>query len=270
MTRTKMTILALGIAVSSVSVLAQNTEQDQIPAAPSARRTAASQETVQALLAMPVDKVDWQDNTFEEVLDWLRDKSDGKVNIIPRWTTLADVDVDPDKLVTLNLMNTSVQNVLDEVLSQLNDTGDATYRGEGNILRISTKQDFNRKLEMRIYDVTDILLRIPDFSESAPQIDLDQAARQGGSGGGGGGGGQGIFRNAGGQNQEELSEEGEQDPERILNDLVTLIRDTIEPTSWDGDGGGPGRIRGFGKRSLVVYNTPEIHEMIAGFFSRSH
>jgi len=116
--------------------------------------------------------------------------------------------------------------------------------------------------------VTDILFRIPDFSESAPQIDLQQASQS--SGGGGGGSGQGVFANAGGgQSDEELSEEGDdEDPEQILEDLAQLIRDTIAPLSWETDGG-VNRIRGYGKRSLVVLAPISVHEQIAGWFSRT-
>ena len=232
--------------------------------APSA---ALSMSRVELLLRKRVAGIDWEERSFEEVLDWLRE-ADGKVNIIPKWNALAIVAVDRDQLVTLKLNNTTVGEVLTEVLDQLTETGEVTYHGERSSLRISTKDDFGRKLELRIYDVTDVLFRIPDFSESAPQVDL---ARQSSSGGGGGGSSsQPIFANSGGQNTEELSEEGDDDsPEQVLEDLVELILETIEPDSWFTDGGGGrGRIRGFNKRSLVILNTVEVHEMIAGFFAR--
>ncbi len=222
---------------------------------------------VLALLQKRVEGVNWEERTFEEILDWMRDEADGKVNIVPRWNPLSMEDVDRDKLVTLELVDTTIGEVVREVFGQLSDAGNVAFRGEGNTLRISTKADFDQKLELRIYDVTDILFRVPDFSESAPQVDLQRRQTTGG----GGGGGQPIFANAGGQNQEELSEEGDQDPEEILEDLATLIRETISPDSWQqaatGRVPGPGRIIGYGKRSLVVLNTVDVHEQIAGYFS---
>ncbi len=226
------------------------------------------------LLAKRVEGIDWDELTFDEVLSWLRDESDRKVNIIPRWAALAIEGIDEDKTVSLKLDNTTVGEVLTETLDQVDPNGAVTFRGERNTLRISTIQDFDRKLELRVYAVTDILFRIPDFSESAPQIDLQQASQSGG--GGGGGGGQGVFSTAGGGGaQEELSEEGDDDdPEQILEDLAQLIRDTIEPLGWEtggqgGGGGGANRIRGYGKRSLVVLAPISVHEQIGGWFSRN-
>lgn len=220
------------------------------------------------LLAKRVEGIDWDELTFDEVLSWLRDESDRKVNIIPRWAALAIEGIDQDKTVTLKLDNTTVGEVLSETLDQIDPNGTVTFRGERNTLRISTVPDFDRKLELRVYAVTDILFRIPDFSESAPQIDLQRASQR--RGGGGGGSGQGVFSGgSSGGNQEELSEEGDdEDPEQILEDLAQLIRDTIEPLSWEPDGGA-NRIRGYGKRSLVVLAPISVHEQIAGWFSRT-
>lgn len=52
-----------------------------------------------------------------------------------------------------------------------------------------------------------------------------------------------------------------------LEKLRELIEGVIAPESWDTSAtGGAGRIRIF-NRSLVVYNTIEVHEKIAGQFS---
>jgi len=230
-----------------------------------ARRDRPRVTPVEAFLAKPIEHTKWEDNSLEEVLDWMRDESRsvGRINLIPRWNALAAEGIDRDRFITLELYDTTMGELLTEVLAQLSETGEATLHGEGNRLVISTKSDFGRKLEMRVYDVKDVLFRLPDFSESAPQIDLQRR-----SGGQAGGGGQPVFSNSGGQNTEELREEGDdQDPEQILEDLVTLIEDTVDPLTWDASGG-PGRIRGFNKHVIVVYNTIEVHEKIAGFFAR--
>ncbi|MHC5109154.1 MAG: hypothetical protein ACYTHJ_04670 [Planctomycetota bacterium] len=220
------------------------------------------------LLAKEVKQVDWEDITFDEVLNWLRDEGDSKINVVPRWSSLNQVGIDEDKTLSkLTLFDTTVAEVLTEVLDELGSGSGAnvTYQGERNTIRISTAADFDSKLILRVYDVTDILFRVPDFSESAPQVDL---SRQTNTGGGGGGGGQPIFANAGGQSQDELSEEGDQDPEQILDNLVDLIRDTVDPLNWNDTAGGPHRVRGYGRRSLVIYAPISIHEQIVGYFSR--
>ncbi len=222
-----------------------------------------------SLLLQRVERVDWNENTFEEVLDWLRDLAEDRVNVIPRWSALSLEGVDQEKPVTLQLRNVSVSEVLDEVLNQVAEEGRLTYRAIGHNLRISTRQDFERKMEVRVYNVSDLLFRAPDFGEDAPTIDLNQAGR--GGGGGGGGGGQSVFSGSGGGGQQELAEEEAELRER-LDQLRTIIRKTIAPESWAPEGSntagtGIGQVENFNDRAIVVYNTIEVHEQIAGFFT---
>lgn len=228
------------------------------------------------LLFKRVDSIDWTDRTFEDVIRWLRDESNGRVNVVFRETQLGVEGVTRDSLVTLQLNNTTVADVLNETLEQLSETGEARYRAIGNKLTISTRADFERAMHTRVYDVTDILFRVPNFGQNAPEIDLQQAGRSGGSGGGGRG--QGVFSGAGGQeDDEESGQQAEQETEQRMNTLRQLIEQTIAPETWDltgspsaqsstTGGGGRGRIRVF-NRSLIVTNTVEVHEMIGGLFA---
>ena len=259
------TVLGCSVSASAQTWSARSggSQEGSSFAGVAARGKRASASPVDLLLRKRVESVDWDEATFEEVLDWLDDESEGKVNVIPRWNALELEDVNRDRIVTLKLKNVTIAEVLTELLDQLSETGEVTFRGSRNALRISTRQDFNRKLELRIYDVTDILFRNPDFSESAPEIDLQQ---QTGGAQGGSSGGEPIFRSSGGQSSEELGQEGENDPEKILEDLVTLIQEAVAPETWE-EAGGRGRVKGFNKRQLVVLNSVEVHEMIAGYFS---
>jgi hypothetical protein len=219
------------------------------------------------LLRKPIDRVEWDEAPFEDVIDWLKDMGGDNVNIIPRWGQLANESVDRDSPITLQLVNTTVAEVLNEVLEQLSEDGQLRYHGIGNKLKISARSDFDRKLYRRVYDVTDILFRVPNLGQGAPEIDLQQTT---GGGAGGGGGGQSIFSGGGGGgSQEEAGEQAEQNLLETLENLRELIEQTIEPETWTSeeqrDTGGRGRIRIF-NRSLVVYNTIEVHEMIAGRF----
>jgi len=218
------------------------------------------------LLRRPVESVDWEDAPFEDVIDWVKDMSDGQVNVIPRWGPLANQSVDRDSPVTLQLTNSTVAEVLNEIMEQLSEDGELRYHGIGNKLKISTRTDFDRKLYRRLYDVNDILFRVPNLGRGAPMIDLQQTT--GGGGGGGGGGGQSIFSGSGGgSSQEDSGEQAEQRLQENLEDLRELIEQTIAPETWntDQEAGGRGRIRIF-NRSVIVYNTIEVHEMIAGRF----
>jgi len=228
------------------------------------------------LLFKRIESIDWTDRTFEDVLNWLREEGDGRVNVVARENHLGVEGIALDSLVTLQLNSTTVADVLNETLEQLSETGEARYRAIGNKLTISTRADFERKMYTKVYDVTDIMFRVPNFGQGAPQIDLQNTNRSGG-GGAGGGGGQSVFSGGSqGQEQEESGEQAEQELEQRLTVLRGIIEQTIAPETWDltgspgqqqgGGGGGRGRIRVF-NRSLIVTNTIEVHEQIAGLFS---
>jgi len=246
------------------------TSEATIPAPPSSR-------AAESLLRKRVDAVNWTDKPFEEVLDWLRDIGEGRVNIVPKWKPLNAEGVTPESpLVTLKLNNTTVAEVLNETLDQLSEDGEIRYRGIDNKLTISTRADFERKHYLRVYNITNLIFRVPDFGQGAPAIDLNKTKGSGG-GGGGGGGGQSVFGGgsgggqAGGQNIET-----EQTIKQRLVEIKQLIERTIAPETWDLTGpgsasqaagaGGRGRIEVY-ERSLVISNTIEVHEEIAGMFS---
>ncbi len=251
------------------------TEAAPIPARVSAR-------AAEELLRKRVDSIDWIDKPFEEVIEWLRENGENRVNIVPRWGPLGVENVNRESLVTLQLNNTNVADVLNETLDQLSEDGEIRYRGIENKLTLSTRQDFERKMYTKTYDVTDMMFRVPDFGRGAPQIDLQRAGQQSGGGSGGGGGsGQGAFSGQGGGQQDDeqqSGQQGEQEMEMRLGKLRDLIQSSIAPESWDTTnqqgrggagqttgGGGRGRIEIF-NRALVVTNTIEVHEMIAGQF----
>jgi hypothetical protein len=225
------------------------------------------------LLRQRVASVNWKDATFEEVLDWVKTQGEGRVNVVPKWGPLNIQSVSPERSVTLQLNNTTIADVLKEVTDQLSETGDIQYRAIGNKLTVSTKQDFERTMYLRVYDVGDLLFRIESFGPEAPKIDLQKTNRSGSGGGGS------VFTGASGSSgQQQDTERLERENEEGLIKLRHIIEQTIAPESWDlgggeggsigasqtaRDGGGHGRIRVL-NTSLIVLNTLEVHEMIAG------
>lgn len=270
MMRRIITVAILAITGSALTASAQTGTSLAVDgisvdkaAATKASKRARSQTAIR-LLRKPVESVDWLDTPFEEVIRWLKNEGENAVNVVPRWAPLGVESVDRDTLVSLQLNNTTVGEVLIEVLDHISPDGEMRFRAFGNTLKISTRADFDRKMYVRVYDVTDIMLRTPDFGRSAPNIDLQQQGQGGGAGGGGGG--QSVFQ-GGSQGGESESGQEEQEMEARLTELSTMIQRTIEPSSWNlGNAGGRGTIEVF-NRSLIVYNTIEVHEQIGGPFS---
>ncbi|RJP36036.1 MAG: hypothetical protein C4547_08270 [Phycisphaerales bacterium] len=212
-----------------------------------------------SVLRQHVDIAEFQDQTFEEVLDWIRDQ--GPINVVAQWRALEAEGIGPDNFISLELRDTTVGDVLIEAVDQLSDVSPVLFRASGNTVKISTKADFDRKMELRVYNVTDLLIRIKNFTES-PRIDIEQASQ-----GGQQGGQQPLFSGGGGQEQDDDEDDrqlDEDDPGLVK--LREVIEDTIEPEAWD-TYGGKASIRPW-DRSLIVTAPLEIHEKINGAFVR--
>jgi hypothetical protein len=227
----------------------------------------AATSPIRAMLQKRVDSVEWDEAPFSDVIDWLRAQGTefGTVNIVPRWKALDIESIDRDSVITLEMRNTTVKDVLDEVLDQLSDIDPLTYLGDGNKLKISTKSDFDKVLYTRVYDIQDIHFELRDFSGS-PQINLNQQQQQGG---GGGQGGQtrveSIFGNSGGGGGNNDNEDEDDDDDERNDEITDWIRATVEPDSWD-ENGGLGTVEVF-NRQLIVRNTLTVHEILGGPFN---
>lgn len=270
------------ISPAFVPAASAQTKEETATSEAAPRRSGATNAAVQ-LLRKNVETIDWVDKPFEEVLQWLKDQGENRVNIVPRWNPLGVESVARETYVNLQLNNTVVGDVLNETITQLSEDGEIRFRASGNTLTISTKADLERQMYVRIYDATDLLMRVPDFGRSAPQIDLQQAGQQSRGGSGGGGSGQSVFGGAGGgqtNEDEEGGQQGEQELLRRLGELRNIILRSVYPESWEDTvvqtgqgpqfntpaGGGKGRISIY-NRALIVYNTIEVHEAIAGYFN---
>ena len=218
-----------------------------------------SQDTGIAVLRQPVEEVTWVDFTLEQVMDWLREQ--GNVNVIVDWTALEASGVSRDALVNLSLQQTTVADVVKEAIEQVSEDRVVRYRAVKNSIRISTVEEFNKKLYVRVYDVTDILFRVPEFYD-APELDLMQAQQGGGRGGSQTG--QPVFRDSGGGDDQQRGM-GDQELRERMEELRTLLELTVEPLFWD-TVGGPGSIVPY-NRILVIRASVEVHEEICGFFA---
>ncbi|MCC7292062.1 MAG: hypothetical protein IT449_08390 [Phycisphaerales bacterium] len=221
---------------------------------PSAESAAAGARDAADLLRQSVDEVRWDDVALEDALDWLSQR--GRVNVLPDWKALGEVGVSADTLVSIRLRRVRVADVLDALVDALAPDGAVTYQGQANILRLSTRQGFERRMIVRVYDAADLTVRIPRF-RGAPSIEM---VAQSSSSSGGGSLMSRASGDAGAESESGDSEDPTADP--AMNALADLIEDVIEPASWD-TYGGSGRIRVLGGR-LVVRNTAEVHEQIGG------
>jgi hypothetical protein len=262
--RALMMVVAVGLWAAVASA------QTSSPADSSATHSASREESPRApilknaaigVLRKRVERVEWSDQPLELVIEWLRQQGDA--NVVVNWNAMSFAGVERESLVTLSMRNTSVAEVLNEVLEQMaqDQAEPLRYRGVGNTIRISTARDFDRKLYLRVYDGTDLLFKIPSFTD-APEIDLQQQQQSGGQGGGGQS--QPVFTTTGGSGEDERGGEQDREIEERIKQLRELIEDSIEPDVWDINGG-KATVRAFNKQ-LVIRAPIEVHEQIAGLF----
>jgi hypothetical protein len=176
----------------------------------------------------PLPNVDLRDVPLEDALKYVAAESN--LIIVPDWNALELAGVTRQSAVTVNLPRASTQTVLRFMLRSVPKNEPLTAYVADGIVRVTTQAEADRDLVVRVYDVRDLLVEIPNFGV---------IGGNNGGGGFGGGGGNGNNNNNG---REERTE-----------DLIDLITSTIRPDVWDINGG-QSSIRVF--RGNLVVNAP--------------
>lgn len=201
---------------------------------------------------------------FSEIIAYLRDVT--TANIWVNWRALEGAGVDRSLPVTMNLNDVPAEQALRTILD---DVGggliELSFVIDGGLVKISTRDDLNRETEIRVYDIRDLLVVIPDFP--APEVEFGgEGGGDGGGddGGGGFGGGDGGF--FGGDDDEEEDDEGEASLAEKIEEIRTMITDNVDPYSWrpDGEIGSINELNG----SLIVTQTIENHRRISELIAK--
>lgn len=254
--------LSLSLALTGAALAQTNGNQAALPL----RGVAKS--TLQILNQRHPD-INFQEAPLDQVVSFLTDIT--KLNVVVRWQQLEANSVPRDKPITLSLKNIRLSQILHEVMNQAGGSDvKLAYRASGNLLVLSTAEDLGKELLTKVYDVTDLLTRVPNFIR-APHIDLSSQQSGGGQGGGGG---QNIFQGGGGGGGGGSGNEDSDEPTQTQNTggtgqvdprtqrLIDLITQTVEPESWSVNEG-KGTINAF-NRQLVVRNNILVHQALGG------
>ncbi len=218
---------------------------------PENRRTLAALESKRIPVA-------FKDNSLKDVLEFVQAVT--QLNVDVDWPSLEAVGVDKDRTITLNLTNVPVRTVLDRVIEKSSDdpTNGAAWAVYDGVLTVASKEQINKNKVLEIYDIRDLLINIPNFT-NAPEFDL-QAALQSRKGGGGG---QSPFRDTGRNNQQN---QGPTIQERT-DELIKIITTNVDKDGWQENGGNVGYIQQF-QGNLIVTNTPANHRAVQGLLQK--
>ncbi len=216
---------------------------------------------LQSNLDQPV-RIDFDREPFEQVIEHLA--SANGTNISVSWSDLNAASIDPKTPVTLKWPNpVPMRTALSEILDQVGGgRADLGYRAGEGIVKVATRELLDRTVFEEVYNVSDLLMPVPDFTD-APTMDLTDSASFVGRGQSlptGAGSGQSIFPSEYGEASEEVIEDA-------ADALISLIRQTINPDSWRANNGDVGSITEINGQ-LVITQTPTGHARVGGLLSK--
>jgi hypothetical protein len=198
-----------------------------------------------APLSERIAEVSLTEVPLDQALDWLADFT--PLSVVVRWQVLEHAGVPRDTPITLEIRNLRLSQVLWIMLREAGGTDvRLAFRAQPDLLTISTRDDLARDMFLGVYDVNDLLLEVPHVTDRI-QIDI---ARSGTGDSGPWDGGRGSSD----------PERGEGDQQDKTTRLIELITNTVEPDSWDRNGG-LGTISAWGSL-LVVRNSASVHQAL--------
>jgi len=207
-----------------------------------------------ALLLRPIT-VNFEDQRLEDVMNFIRDFTGADLDIHYADDRKPE-GLDKDVLIKVNAREMTALRLLELVLEQAardsfeQNTWQMTSWGS---IECGPKSLLNRRQRVVIYDISDLLLELPDYQD-APDIDLQNVLQNTG----GGGGGQSPFDGA--QNEDDE----ERDLQQRRDDIIGLIQAIVEPEQWADNGGDGGTVQVF-QNSLVIKAPDYIHRQIDGY-----
>ncbi|MCC7145650.1 MAG: hypothetical protein IT443_04320 [Phycisphaeraceae bacterium] len=202
---------------------------------------------VAAKLREPIP-MNFEGARLDEVLSYIR--STTGVSLYINWAALSEAGIEPGMPVTVQLDNVTVERALQLVLDQasvLNPLDPVIYTIVDGYIHISTQSNLTRVTEIRVYDIRDLLVQVPHFTD-APNFDLASVLESGEGGGGA------SFEEG---DEEELPTREEQ-----VTEITTLLQDTVgRQDEWALYGGDQSSVQEL-NGNLIVKTTPKNHREI--------
>ncbi len=230
---------------------------------------------VNAVLNQKTFPADFRGNTVEQITGYLAKLT--RQNFYADWKALELIGVHRDDAVTLQLNDVSVATVLDRVMEQLGDEGDRPqWAVQDGIVTISSDEALRKHTVTVLYDIRDLLFEVPYFG-NAPDHDLAVALAQGiGSGRSAADRGRGRFGSVVSRAEEDrggavFGEPDDQPPrvkrEEIVDQIVAVIQDNVDPQGWRDLGGDTGTLQEL-NGNLIITNTVRNHRSIEGLLAQ--
>jgi hypothetical protein len=216
-------------AVACLAFIASGAAQEAPPAAARRAVPASAEARIRAALAEKV-VCEFIETPLSDVLDYFSDHLGIPIVIDRR--ALDEVAVDAATSVTMNVRDVSARSALELILWQI----DLTWLVRHEVLMVTTPEWAERRLDVKVYDVTDLLLS-PVAEAAEPAAPARGGMMHGTS--------------------------------ADFDSLIYVITSCVRPIAWD-EVGGPGSIAPFetgGACALVVSQTQVVHEELASLLA---
>ena len=190
------------------------------------------QEIARRLEGTMLSNVDWTDKTLDEAIRFIRNSTGVNITIL---RIVDEAKPAEDRVLSLSLLPMSAMSALRHAVNYL----ELAMVIEDGMVKVTTKEGARSTKVMDFYPVKDLTADLNSF----PGVELNLNPSGFGAGRGG------------------LDEPEVPDPTRTIESdrLMELIRQTIDPTSWDED---PANTISYNSGQLVITQTPKNHHAI--------
>ena len=211
-----------------------------------------------------IKRLDFSDISLKDAIDFLRDVSGANIHV--NWRALKTIGITRDTKVNLKARDISVARALTLITDQLS-VGQDKYSSvywvvDEGVVEISTGEALNHSTRVEVYDITDLLLVVPNFI--APSIDLSRTTV-----GNNANNNTSIWGNNTGNNNTSNGDiEGPgiaEQRQKMRDELVEIIKLSIGEEMWAPEGKGSVRILG---NKLIISQTPLGFKLLERAFRR--
>lgn len=267
MVRTVLRLALLGACTPALAQTPPPSRADTQTADPAAKLPAARSRSAARALSLRLAEVRYSDSPLERVLEDVARLA--QVNLVVRWDELERLGIERDKPISIEVRNVRLGQLLWLVMNEAAAPDvKLAYRADDAFITITSAQEIEREMIVRIYDVNDLLasrLRRPTFGavRQHTYVAGNQVAVAEGAVGSRPITGQvtsGVIlegEDAGGEDEDDRVGR-----EAHMRQLIDVITTTVEPDSWAVNGG-EGSIAAW-RGLLVVRNTPLVHQALGG------
>lgn len=215
-------------------------------------------QVAQALASRHVP-VDFEGVSFAKAIDFVAEVAG--VNVDVDWASLEQNFIDRTTPINLKLNDSiPLETVLDRMLRKLG-TDESTrpqYAISDGVLTISTKEKLQQNQITHLYDIRDLLIDVPDFTD-APSFDLESLIQNQDD--------RGFGRETFGRGDGSEYDKGLGERQEMIDKIKRVLTTNIDKLSWEVNGGDVGVIQEL-NGNLVITTTPRNHRAISNLLEK--